>query len=342
MSELNKIALKILSNRKGILAADESNGTMTKRLESINVKSSPENRLKFREILFSSEEGMKNIGGVILYDETIRQTASSGKKIPELINSFGSVPGIKVDTGAKRMVSDPANALRMGETITEGLDGLRERLEEYYELGARFTKWRAVIKINKSCPSDLTINANAHALARYASLVQEAKMVPIIEPEVLMNGDHNINKCFEVTSKVLQECYRELKFHNVNLEGTILKPNMILPGDKCTSRSNVQEIAKMTLKCLKENVPNEVPGIAFLSGGQSEIEATQNLNEINKINDTDFIISFSYGRALQQGALKSWGENQENILNTQKIFSQRSKMNGLASTGQWLKELETE
>ena len=342
MSELNKIALKILSNRKGILAADESNSTMTKRLESINVKSSPENRLKFREILFSSEEGMKNIGGVILYDETIRQTTSSGKKIPELINSFGSVPGIKVDTGAKRMVSDPANALRMGETITEGLDGLRERLEEYYELGARFTKWRAVIKINKSCPSDLTINANAHALARYASLVQEAKMVPIIEPEVLMNGDHNIDKCFEVTSKVLQECYRELKFHNVNLEGTILKPNMILPGDKCTSRSNVQEIAKMTLKCLKENVPNEVPGIAFLSGGQSEIEATQNLNEINKINDTDFIISFSYGRALQQGALRSWGENQENILNTQKIFSQRSKMNGLASTGQWLKELETE
>ena len=342
MSELNKIALKILSNRKGILAADESNGTMTKRLESINVKSSPENRLKFREILFSSEEGMKNIGGVILYDETIRQTASSGKKIPELINSFGSVPGIKVDTGAKRMVGDPANALRMGETITEGLDGLRERLEEYYELGARFTKWRAVIKINKSCPSDLTINANAHALARYASLVQEAKMVPIIEPEVLMNGDHNIDKCFEVTSKVLQECYRELKFHNVSLEGTILKPNMILPGDKCTSRSNVQEIAKMTLKCLKENVPNEVPGIAFLSGGQSEIEATQNLNEINKINDTDFIISFSYGRALQQGALRSWGKNQENILNTQKIFSQRSKMNGLASTGQWLKELETE
>jgi len=342
MSELNKIALKILSNRKGILAADESNGTMTKRLESINVKSSPENRLKFREILFSSVEGMKNIGGVILYDETIRQTASSGKKVPELINSFGSVPGIKVDTGAKRMVGDPANALRVGETITEGLDGLRERLEEYYELGARFTKWRAVIKINKSCPSDLTINANAHALARYASLVQEAKMVPIIEPEVLMNGDHNINKCFEVTSKVLQECYRELKFHNVNLEGTILKPNMILPGDKCTSRSNVQEIAKMTLKCLKENVPNEVPGIAFLSGGQSEIEATQNLNEINKINDTDFIISFSYGRALQQGALKSWGENQEDILNTQKIFSQRSKMNGLASTGQWLKELETE
>mgnify|MGYP006090220221 FL=1 len=335
MSELNKIALKILSNKKGILAADESNGTMTKRLDTINVKSSPESRLKFREILFSSEEGMKNIGGVILYDETIRQTTPSGKKIPELINSFGSVPGIKVDTGAKRMVNSQV------ETITEGLDGLRERLEEYYALGARFTKWRAVININKSYPSELAISANAHALARYASLVQEAKMVPIIEPEVLMNGDHDIDQCYEVTTKVLQECYKELKFHNVNLEETILKPNMVLPGDKCLKRSNTQEIAQMTLKCLKKNVPSEVPGIAFLSGGQTEIEATQNLNEISKINDTNFIISFSYGRALQQSALKNWGKDQEDSLNTQKIFSQRSKMNGLASTGQWSEELET-
>ena len=335
MTELNKIALKILSSKKGILAADESNGTMTKRLDSINVKSSPESRLKFREILFSSEEGMKNVGGVILYDETIRQSTPSGRKIPELINSFGSVPGIKVDTGAKRMVNSQV------ETITEGLDGLRERLEEYYALGARFTKWRAVININKSYPSELAISSNAHALARYASLVQEAKMVPIIEPEVLMNGDHDIDKCYEVTTKVLQECYKELKFHNVSLEGTILKPNMILPGDKCLKRSNTQKIAQMTLKCLKENVPSEVPGIAFLSGGQTEIEATQNLNEINKINDTNFIMSFSYGRALQQSALKNWGKDQEDILNTQKIFSQRSKMNGLASTGQWLEELET-
>jgi len=335
MTELNKIALKILSNKKGILAADESNGTMTKRLDTINVKSSPESRLKFREILFSSEEGMKNIGGVILYDETIRQTTPSGKKIPELINSFGSVPGIKVDTGAKRMVNSQV------ETITEGLDGLRERLEEYYALGARFTKWRAVININKSYPSELAISANAHALARYASLVKEAKMVPIIEPEVLMNGDHNIDQCYEVTTKVLQECYKELKFHNVNLEETILKPNMVLPGDKCLKRSNTQEIAQMTLKCLKKNVPSEVPGIAFLSGGQTEIEATQNLNEISKINDTNFIISFSYGRALQQSALKNWGKDQEDSLNTQKIFSQRSKMNGLASTGQWSEELET-
>jgi len=214
-------------------------------------------------------------------------------------------------------------------------------LEEYYELGARFTKWRAVIYINKSYPSELAVNANAHALARYASLVQEAKMVPIIEPEVLMNGDHNINRCYEVTAKVLQECYKELKFHNVDLKGTILKPNMVLPGDKCSNKSNTEEIAEMTLKCLKENVPPEVPGIAFLSGGQSEIEATQNLNAINKINDTNFILSFSYGRALQQSALKIWGKDQEDILNTQKIFTQRSKMNGLASTGQWLKELET-
>jgi|TARA_Y100000389_G_scaffold191469_1_gene217699 fructose-bisphosphate aldolase, class I len=335
MSELNKIALKILSNKKGILAADESNGTMTKRLDSINVKSTPENRLKFRETLLSSKEGMENIGGVILYDETIRQTTASGKKIPELINNFGSVPGIKVDTGAKRMVNSSV------ETITEGLDGLRERLEEYYELGARFTKWRAVLNIGKSLPSELAINANAHALARYASIVQETKMVPIIEPEVLMNGDHDINKCYEVTAKVLQECYKELKFHNVDLKGTILKPNMILPGDKSSSKSNTKEIAKMTLKCLKENVPSEVPGIAFLSGGQTEIEATQNLNEINKINDSNFIISFSYGRALQQGALKNWGKDQNDILNTQKIFSQRSKMNGLASTGQWLIALET-
>jgi len=334
MSELNKIALKILSNKKGILAADESNGTMTKRLDSVGVKSSPENRLKFREILLSSEEGMKNIGGVILYDETIKQKTSSGKKIPELINGLGSVTGIKVDTGAKRMVNSPI------ETITEGLDGLRERLEKYYKLGARFTKWRAVICINKSYPSELAVKANAHALARYASLVQEAKMVPIIEPEVLMNGDHNINRCYEITANVLQECYKELKFHNVDLKGTILKPNMILPGDKCSNKSNTEEIAEMTLKCLKENVPPEVPGIAFLSGGQSEIEATQNLNAINKINDTNFILSFSYGRALQQSALKIWGKDQEDILNTQKIFTKRSKMNGLASTGQWLKELE--
>ena len=334
MSELNNIALKILSNKKGILAADESNGTMTKRLDSVGVKSSPENRLKFREILMSSEEGMRNIGGVILYDETIRQKTTSNKKIPELINNFGSVAGIKVDTGAKRMVNSSV------ETITEGLDGLRERLEEYYGLGARFTKWRAVININKSCPSELAINANAHALARYASLVQEAKMVPIIEPEVLMNGDHNISKCYDVTAKVLKECFKELEFHNVDLKGTILKPNMVLPGDKCSKKSDTNEIAEMTLKCLKENVPSEVPGIAFLSGGQSEIEATQNLNSINKINDTNFILSFSYGRALQASALSAWLGKKENISAAQDAFSHRAEMNKLASLGKWSQSLE--
>ena len=287
MSKIKNIAKQLLSKGKGILAADESTGTMTKRLSSVNVQSNLENRLKFRETLFSAE-GMKNyIGGVILYDETIKQKTSSGKTIPELIKNFGSIPGIKVDTGAKILAGSSE------EKITEGLDGLRERLTEYYKLGARFTKWRAVYNISEKYPSEISIKSNAHALARYAALVQEAKMVPIIEPEVLMDGNHNINKCYEVTSKVLKECYKELKLHNVNLKGTILKPNMILPGNQSKDKSNTAEISKMTLKCLTENVPNEVPGVAFLSGGQTEIEATQNLNEINKINDTNFLISCS-------------------------------------------------
>ena len=336
MSELENIAKQMVAKGKGILAADESTGTMTKRLASVNVDSTLENRLKFRETLFSAE-GMKNyIGGVILYDETIKQKASSGKTIPELIKSFGSIPGIKVDTGAKKLAGSPE------EKITEGLDGLRERLAEYYKLGARFTKWRAVYNISKIYPSELAIKANAHALARYAALVQEAKMVPIIEPEVLMDGEHDINKCYEVTAKVLKECYKELKLNKVDLKGTILKPNMILPGNKSKNKSNPQEIAKMTLKCLKENVPNEVPGIAFLSGGQTEIEATQNLNEINKINNTNFLMSFSYGRALQQSALKNWAKNIKDTSNTQKIFNHRSKMNGLSTTAKWNIKLENQ
>jgi len=302
MSEVENIAKKMVAKGRGILAADESTGTMTKRLASVNVESTPENRLKFRETLFSAESIKNYISGVILYDETIKQKTTSGKTIPELIKSFGSIPGIKVDAGAKVLTGSPE------EKITEGLDGLRERLNEYYKLGARFTKWRAVYNISEKYPSELSIKSNAHALARYASLVQEAKMVPIVEPEVLMDGDHNINKCYEITSKVLKECYKELKLNNVNLKGTILKPNMILPGNKSKDKNSAEEIAKITLKCLKENVPNEVPGIAFLSGGQSEIEATQNLNEINKINDTNFLMSFSYGRALQQSALKNWGK----------------------------------
>jgi len=334
MSEIENIAKQILAKGKGILAADESTGTMTKRLSGVNVESTLESRLRFRETLFSAD-GMKNyIGGVILYDETIKQKTSSGKTVPELIKNNGSIPGIKVDTGAKKLALSPE------EKITEGLDGLRERLTDYYKLGARFTKWRAVYNISNTCPSELAIKSNAHALARYAALVQEAKMVPIVEPEVLMDGEHNINKCYEVTTEVLKECYKELKLHKVNLKGTILKPNMILPGNKSKDKSNSKEIAKMTLKCLKENVPIEVPGIAFLSGGQTEIEATENLNEINKINDTNFLLSFSYGRALQQSALKNWAKDIKDINSTQKIFNHRSKMNGLSTSAKWNINLE--
>jgi len=334
MSEVENIAKQMLAKGKGILAADESTGTMSKRLASVNVDSTPENRLKFRETLFSAEAMKNYISGVILYDETIKQKTASGKTIPELIKSFGSIPGIKVDTGAKVLAGSPE------EKITEGLDGLRERLNEYYKLGARFTKWRAVYNISEKYPSELSIKSNAHALARYASLVQEAKMVPIVEPEVLMDGSHNIDKCYEITSKVLKECYKELKINNVNLKGTVLKPNMILPGNKSKGKSSAEEIAKITLKCLKENVPNEVPGVAFLSGGQTEVEATQNLNEINKINDTNFLLSFSYGRALQQSALKNWGKNIKNKSSTQIIFNHRSKMNGLSTSAKWTPELE--
>ena len=331
---MENIAKQIVAKGKGILAADESTGTMTKRLSSVNVKSTSENRLKFRETLFSAD-GMKNyIGGVILYDETIKQKTSSGKTIPDLIKSFGSIPGIKVDTGAKNLAGSSQ------EKVTEGLDGLRERLAEYYKLGARFTKWRAVYNISDKYPSELAIKSNARALARYAALVQEAKMVPIVEPEVLMDGEHNINKCYEITTKVLKECFKELALHNVNLKGTILKPNMILPGNKSKDKSNTSEIAKMTLKCLKESVPNEVPGIAFLSGGQTEIEATQNLNEINKINNTNFTMSFSYGRALQQSALKNWAKDIKDKNKTQKIFNHRSKMNGLSTSAKWSMDLE--
>jgi fructose-bisphosphate aldolase class I len=336
MDEIEKIAKQIIAKGRGILAADESTGTMTKRLSGVNVESTAENRLKFRETLFSSE-GMKNyISGVILYDETIRQKTSSGKTIPELIESSGSVPGIKVDTGAKKLAASPE------EKITEGLDGLRERLTEYYKLGARFTKWRAVYNISEKFPSELSIKSNAHALARYAALAQEAKMVPIVEPEVLMDGGHDINKCYEITSEVLKECYKELALHKINLKGTLLKPNMILPGDKSKNKSNSLEIAKMTIKCLKENVPNEVPGIAFLSGGQTEVDATQNLNEINKINDTNFLMSFSFGRALQQSALKNWAKSIKDTSNAQKIFNHRSKMNGLSTTAKWNIKLENQ
>ena len=334
MSELNKIALKILSNGRGILAADESTGTMTKRLESVNVPSTSKNRLLFREILFSSESMKDCIGGVILYDETIKQNSTSGKTISEIISSSGALPGIKVDTGAKIFASSTE------EKITEGLDGLRERLEEYYKLGARFTKWRGVFNISNKYPSKLSISANAHALARYSALVQECQMVPIVEPELLMDGNHTADDCFNKTSEVLKRCFEDLVAHNVELSGIILKPNMILAGNNSEKKISNEEVAKLTLKCLKESVPKSVPGIAFLSGGQTEIQATENLNLINKYNDTNFIMSFSYGRALQQSALKFWSKNINDIKGTQKIFNHRANMNTFAAQGKWSAELE--
>ena len=256
--------------------------------------------------------------------------------MPQLISKHGAIPGIKVDKGAKPLAGSRE------ETVTEGLDGLRERLKEYYDLGARFTKWRAVYRITEKFPSSQSIKSNAHALARYASLVQEAKMVPIVEPEVLMDGSHNIDKCFTVTTDVLNECYNELEIHKVDLKGTVLKPNMVIPGTDCKDKSSSKEIAKKTLDCLKKNVPSEVPGIAFLSGGQSEIESTRNLNAINNINDSNFLITFSYGRGLQASALKEFGKNQNNIENIQKAFNHRAKMNGLSSRGEWSEDLEKE
>ena len=334
MSDLNKIALKILSNGKGILAADESNGTMTKRLDAVDVPSTPENRLLFRQTLFSSESMKDCIGGVILYDETINQSSSSDKTIPTTISEAGTVPGIKVDTGAKVLANSHE------EKITEGLDGLRERLKKYYELGARFTKWRGVYNISKKYPSKLAILANAHALARYSALVQECGMVPIVEPEVLMEGDHSADDCLSKTSEVIKRCFEDLIIHKVDLTGIILKPNMILAGNHSKNKISNEEVSSKTLECLKKSVPSEVPGIAFLSGGQSEIEATENLNLINKNNNTNFIMTYSYGRALQQSALKFWSKNVKNIKGTQDVFNHRAKMCTLAAQGKWSKELE--
>ena len=334
MSELYSITEKIISNGKGILAADESTGTMTKRLDAVNVPSTPENRLLFRETLFSSESMNDCIGGVILYDETIKQIASNKKTIPELISSSGAVPGIKVDTGAKVLANSK------NEKITEGLDGLRDRLKIYYKLGARFTKWRGVYNISDKYPSKLAIHSNAHALARYAALVQESGMVPIVEPEVLMDGDHNSEDCFKKTSEVLKKCYDELILNKIDLKGTILKPNMILPGVSSKEKIECKKIAELTLKCLRESVPSEVPGVAFLSGGQTEKEATENLNEINRLNKTGFTMTYSFGRALQQSALKFWSKNIKDISGTQNMFNHRAKMCSLAALGKWTEEIE--
>ncbi len=333
---LEEIAKKMCAKGKGLLAADESTDTIAKRFKSINVENTEKNRLVFRQTLFSSEAMKNYIGGVILFDETIKQKTTLGPTVPELISKNGAIPGIKVDKGAKPLAGS------FDETVTEGLDGLRERLKEYYELGARFTKWRAVYKIGNKFPSSQSIKSNAHALARYAALVQEAKMVPIVEPEVLMDGSHDIDKCYQVTTNVLNECYNELEIHKINLKGTVLKPNMVIPGSESTKKSSTEEIAKKTLECLKKNVPSDVTGIAFLSGGQSEIEASKNLNEINKINDSNFLITFSYGRGLQASALKAFGKDQNNQNNIQKAFDHRAKMNGLSSKGEWSEMLENE
>jgi len=331
---LEEIAKKMCAKGKGILAADESTGTMDKRLTSVGVLCTEKNRLNFRETLFTSEAMKNYIGGVILFDETIRQKTSTGISIFELLEKNNSVVGIKVDKGAKKLSGSPE------ETVTEGLDGLRERLNEYYKLGARFTKWRAVYNIGKKYPSSQSIKSNAHALARYAAMVQEANMVPIVEPEVLMDGDHDIDICYNATTDILNECYNELAIQKVSLKGTVLKPNMVVPGSKNSKKITSEEIAKKTLDCLKKNVPSDVPGIAFLSGGQSEQEATKNLDEINKINDTNFLITFSYGRALQQSALKTWSKEMSNTKAIHNVFNHRAKMNGLASKGEWSQTLE--
>ena len=296
--------------------------------------STAENRLLFREILFSSESMRQHIGGVILYDETINQNSNFGKTIPDLISSSGALTGIKVDTGAKDLANSPE------EKVTEGLDGLRERLKNYYRLGARFAKWRGVYNISDKKPSKLAIHSNSHALARYSALVQESGMVPIVEPEVLMDGDHSADSCFRITSEVIKKCFDELILHKIDLSGIILKPNMILSVNQSKDKISNEEVSQKTIQCLEDSVPSEVPGIAFLSGGQSEIEATENLNLINKNNKTKFIMTYSYGRALQQSALKVWSKNIKDVKATQNIFNHRAKMCTLAAKGKWSKELE--
>jgi fructose-bisphosphate aldolase class I len=334
---LEDIAIAMVASGKGILAADESSGTIKKRFDSINLTSTEDARRDYREMLFRADDAMKNyISGVILYDETIRQKAKDGTPLAEIIRNAGSIPGIKVDAGAKALAGFP------GETITEGLDGLRERLNEYYGFGARFAKWRGVIAIANGVPTWGAIKQNAQALARYAALCQEAGIVPIVEPEVLMDGkpgDHNIDRCYEVTELVLKTVFAELYDARVKLEGMILKPNMVIDG-KNARKASVEEVAEKTVRCLKATVPATVPGIAFLSGGQSDEEATAHLSAMNAGYDMPWQLTFSYGRALQAAALQAWGGKPENVAAGQRAFTHRARMNGLAATGGWKKELE--
>jgi fructose-bisphosphate aldolase class I len=334
--ELERIAQRIVADGKGILAADESTGTIKKRFDSIGIESTEDTRRAYRELLFTTEGAEEFIGGVILFDETIRQKASDGTPFPNLLESKGIVPGIKVDTGAKLL------ALAEGETVTEGLDGLRERLVEYRALGARFAKWRAVITIGKDLPSEYCLWTNAHALARYAALCQESGLVPIVEPEVLMDGDHSIERSFHVTSHTLHAVFTELRDQRIHPEGILLKPNMILPGYESSEEVSDEEIARQTIQCFRRHVPAAVPGIVFLSGGQSEEEATRRLNAINDIGPHPWKVSFSYGRALQASALKAWGGHEENVEAAQRAYYHRAKMNSLAQTGTYAPELEKE
>jgi fructose-bisphosphate aldolase, class I len=335
LAELNKVAKAMVAPGRGILAADESSGTIKKRFDAIGVESTDESRRDYREMLFRSGEGMKNISGVILYDETIWQKARDGTLLVEIIKKAGSIPGIKVDEGTKSLPNCP------GELITTGLDKLADRLPKYYEQGARFAKWRAVIDIGPhGLPSYTCVRANAHALARYAALCQAAQIVPIVEPEVLMDGDHDIDRCVEVTEWVLKETFHELFYNRVALEGMVLKPNMAIAGKKCAKKSSVAEVAEKTLKVLKACVPGAVPGIAFLSGGQSDEDATAHLDAMNKFGGLPWRLTFSYGRALQHAPQKAWAGKSENIAAAQRVFSHRARMNGLASLGQWKADLE--
>jgi fructose-bisphosphate aldolase class I len=334
LTDLNEIAVYIVSDGKGILAADESTGTIKKRFDSINTESTEKIRRDYREMLFQAEGMKNNIGGVILFEETLKQNAADGTSLVNVISNQGALPGIKVDKGLILMNEDSE------ETVTNGLDDLNQRCQEFYEIGAKFTKWRAVITIGDNIPTDACINENMLRLADYAKIVQSNNMVPIVEPEVLMDGSHSIDDCYNVTSRVLKSLFHHLKDKNVDIKGTILKPNMIISGTNCIEQAGVQEVAEKTVKCLLENVPEDLPGIAFLSGGQSDIDATAHLDAMNKIGGFPWKLSFSYGRALQQAALKAWMGKEENMNNAQAAFSHRALMNKNAALGKWNKDLE--
>ncbi|HEY7244292.1 MAG TPA: class I fructose-bisphosphate aldolase [Xanthobacteraceae bacterium] len=335
LDQLNKTARAMVAPGRGILAADESSGTLTKRFDALGIVSTPDSRRDYRELLFRSTQAMsKNISGVILYDETIRQNAKDGTPLVKVIERTGALPGIKVDTGTKPL------PFLAGEVVTEGLDGLRERLSEYRSLGAKFAKWRAVIDIGPGIPSYTAIMANAHALARYAALCQEAEIVPIVEPEVLMDGDHDADRCYSITEQVLNTVFEQLYYQKVALEGMVLKPNMAIAGKKAKNRSGVDEVAEKTVRLMRACVPAAVPGIAFLSGGQSDEEATAHLDAMNRIDNLPWQLTFSYGRALQAAPQKVWSGKPENVAAAQRAFAHRATMNGLASRGEWQRELE--